>query len=216
MKQYFKSRISWSAVGICRAATSSNARLLASLMPPPSHIVCPHALRSLQSSSGSATLVALCHPSTPPVEDTALDSPSLLAHWRIPTALLTRSAAQQRAQPAIIQTSQTWTFADLGLVAPPRHGLLAAATGHNRGRADVEMIAALPGLRMPALLLGGSAGLSILCFPKGQEPGSDRGPPTVHVALHGPCPPAAGGAHKFVQSLNRTKKISIDLGVNCV
>lgn len=214
--RFASASISWCASCICRATSNSNARLLASLMPPPSHVICPHALRSLQSSSGSATLVALCHPSTPPVEDTALDSPSLLAHWRIPTAVLTRSAAQQRAQPVIIQPSQTWTFADLGLVAPPKHGLLAAATGHNRGRADVEMIAALPGLRMPALLLGGSAGLSILCFPKDQEPGSDRGPPSVHVALHGPCPPAAGGGPKFVQSLNRAKKISIDLSVNCV
>ena len=194
---------------MCRATANSNARLLASLMPPPSHVICPRALQSLQSSSGSATLVALCHPSLQPGEEgVASDWPSLLAHWRIPTVVLTCSSAQQRAQPAILQPSQTWTFGDLGLVAPPRHGSPAAAMGHNRGRADVELIAALPGLRMPALLLGGSIGISILCFPKDQEPGSDRGP-VVHVAMHGPCPPSAGASESF----SGIPQLSVRLGV---
>ena len=178
----------------CRPTTSSNARQLGTLTPPPGKAICPHSLCYLHGPGSSSALAALCRPAATKAQAAQSSEPCSMACWRLPHSIATRSSAQLRSSPLILNPCLSLSLSELQLSQQPHlEGANESAEPSANG-CGVAQIASMPGVHMPAFVLGGSTGICALVLPKLLAPSSDSSHTSEKAVLRGLCPQAAGQA----------------------
>ena len=183
----------------CRPTRGASAQLLATLTPPPAQAVCSQSLCFLPGQGPISALAALCQPAAaqsqsqdPPAQ------PTMLACWRIQHSITARSPAQMRSYPLVLDPSLTRDLSELGTPWSPDNGQVSEHADHStdvsadQSRGSPFKMVSMPGLRVPALVLGSSDGICCLTLPNLLLPSADSTEVCTSVVLQGTCPPAAG------------------------
>ena len=179
---------------MCRPTSHHTTRLLANLTLPPSQTISVNALYSLEGLQSSRGLLALCQPahtdnsSQEPVTAKA----GILVLWRVPTSVRARSPLQLRGPPAALDPTRTWSFSELGLTAGSHEGLNPELVHSTADSVHLTVLTTVPGMRMPAVILGGPSGICCLAFSTQTASAGEKPDLKAHVTMRGSCPPGAG------------------------